>query len=351
MLVSACTPQRQGAEPVALPMNVGGRVLMTEADGVRAYEYSWPGIYFETVFTGDQLTLRFDDDQNIFWLWVDDREPMAIHKPGQQVFNVPGLTEGTHHVRLEKLTETQSSTGRFLGFYALVGATPQPLPGRTRQIEFIGDSHTVGYGNTSVSRECTDEKVFATTNTSLAFGPLTAKAFDADYVINAFSGQGVVRNYNGSSPESSLLKRYPFAVHGKKQRYLDPHWQPQVIVIGLGTNDFSTPLNADEKWRTRKQLQQDYIAHYVAFVEQLHQEQPQAQFILLSSDHMQGEFAEQVAKVVSALAEQGVDQVTQLVFKASDGITMEGCHWHPSTADNQVLAKRLIQQIHTQLHW
>ena len=107
----------QAAELKQLPTHTGGRILVTSnAQGEQNYEYSWPGVYFETAFKGDSLTLKFDDNQNNFQLIVDGGKPIAINKPGKQDYVVPGLQQGKHVVRLEKISETQSSSGRFLGF-------------------------------------------------------------------------------------------------------------------------------------------------------------------------------------------------------------------------------------------
>ena len=54
-----------------------------------------------------------------------------------------------------------------------------------------------------------------TTDTQQAFGPLLAKRLDADYRVNAFSGHGIVRNYDGNSPGDSLPKRYSRAIPGE----------------------------------------------------------------------------------------------------------------------------------------
>lgn len=334
------------AELQQLPVHVGGRAsVSTNTAGEQSYEYSWPSIYFETAFKGDSLTLKFEDDQNIFQLIVDGETPVVINKPGKQDYAVPGLTAGTHKVRLEKITETQTSTGRFHGFYS--DDKPAALPKRRKRIEFIGDSYTVGYGNTSPSRECTNEQLFNTTNSQLAFGPLVAKHFNADYQVNASSGFGIVRNYNGTSPDKSLLKLYPYTLPTPTETY-DGKWQPQVIVIGLGTNDFSTPLNANERWKIRAELQQDYLTNYVAFIKDLCKKNPKAQIILMASDKMEGELAAQVGKVVATLKADGVKKIDSIIFK---DLAYEGCHWHPSAKDDQLLAELLIDYLKTNKIW
>lgn len=334
------------ADMQQLPTHTGGRVLLSSNPaGEKTYEYSWPSIYFETAFKGDSLMLKFDDDQNIFQLMVDGNTPVIVNKPGKQDYVVQGLTDGKHHVRLEKITETQSNIGRFYGFYS--DDKPVSLPKRKRRIEFIGDSFTVGYGNTSPSQECTNDEVYATTNSQLAFGPLVAKYFNADYQINASSGFGIVRNYNGTSPDKNLISLYPFTLPNNNYIYASD-WQPQVIVIGLGTNDFSTKLNEGERWKTHEELQQDYVKKYTHFVKSLHTKNPKAQFILMASDQVEGEIATQVGKVVATLKSDGLRKVDSIIFK---GLDYKGCHWHPSVNDDKLLAELLIDYLKTNKIW
>lgn len=329
-----------------LPTHISGRALLeTNSQGEQTYEYSWPSIYFETAFVGDSLMLKFDDDQNIFQLIVDGKAPVIVDKPGKQDYVVQGLTDGKHLVRLEKITETQSNTGRFLGFYS--DDKPASLPKRKRRIEFIGDSFTVGYGNTSPRQECTNEDVYATTHSQLAFGPLVAKHFNADYQINASSGFGIVRNYNGTSPDKNLIGLYPFTLHNNNYIYASD-WQPQVIVIGLGTNDFSTKLHETEHWKTREELQQDYVYKYTHFVKTLHTNNPKARFILMASDQAEGEIAAQVGKVIAALKSDGLKKIDSIIFK---GLDYKGCHWHPSTKDSELLADLIIEHLKAKKVW
>ena len=336
----------QAAELKQLPTHSGGRVLLNNnAQGEQSYEYSWPAVYFETAFKGDSLTLKFDDNQNNFQLIVDGGKPTAINKPGKQDYVVPGLQQGKHLVRLEKISETQSSSGRFLGFYS--DDKPAALPDRKRQIEFIGDSYTVGYGNVSPSRECNDQQLFIATNSQLAFGPLTAKHFNADYQINASSGFGIVRNYNGSSPDKSLIGLYPFVLHANNYIY-NSDWQPQVIVIGLGTNDFSTKLNAGERWKTRAELQQDYINKYVEFVKSLQRKNPKAQFVLMASTNAENEIATQMTKVLEQLKASGMKKIDSIIFS---GLDFQGCHWHPSANDDKILSELIIKHLDDKKVW
>lgn len=222
-----------------LPMNIGGRVL-AESMGAHGLNYQWPAVYFESRFTGDHVTVRFDDFSNNFNLIVDGKLLMIALKPGKNDWNIDHLGAGPHSIRLEKRSETQYATGQFGGFYVPDTAAILPAPHHSRQIEFIGDSLTVGYGNTSAFSQCTPEEIFETTDSQQGFGPLTAKHFDADYQINAFSGLGMVRNYDGREhPKYHMPMLYDRAIFDDPAPAKQPDWHSQVIVIGIGGNDFS----------------------------------------------------------------------------------------------------------------
>ena len=191
--------------------------------------------------------------------------------------------------------------------------------------------------------------MWATTQTQLAFGPLTAKHFDADYRVNAISGRGIVRNYNGSAG-LHLPEAYPNIINLENASILDSNmaaddWTPQVVVIGLGTNDFSTPLNPGEKWKTRDELQKDYVASYVAFVQGLRATNPDAYFILMATDQANGEIQTHVKKVLDELKARGE---TRIAFIPMNGLTFEGCDWHPSTADDRKISASLVTFLDSQ---
>lgn len=328
------------AQPSAgerLPVNVGGRVV-TDRDG--AASFGWPGVYFEGRLRGPAVRVRFEAPVDHLRLLVDGEEKAVFRRAGRVDATIAGLSAAEHVVRLEKLTESQSGGSRFIGFFAPPGSSALPPAVRARQIEFIGDSYTVGYGNTSPRRECSQREIHGTTDTQQAFGPLVARRFDADYRIHAYSGFGIVRNYSGRFPELSLPRIYPRLRPDAAANLeaADPRWHPQLIVINLGTNDFSTPVRAGERWASADALRADYRRTYVDFVRRLQARHPQARFILMGSDPFWGE-VEQVAAAVNAAAP---GRVRTLRF---GNLELTGCNYHPSLADDRRLADQLAAAI------
>lgn len=322
-----------GAAPAAgieLPVHVGGRVV----EDAGTQRFGWPGTYFEGRFRGTAVTVEAESTTEHMRLLVDGAEKAVLVEPGHTRLRLDGLPAGDHVVRLEKLTESQSGGGRFVGFFIDREASPLPPMPRERRIEFIGDSFTVGYGNMSHGRTCTPDEIHDLTNTQRAFGPLLAKRLDADYRVNAYSGFGIVRNYNGGAPELSLPLIYRRAIPGESMEATADGWRPQLIVINLGTNDFSTELHRGERWTSEADLRADYRKTYGEFLRMLMSRQPQARFILMGADA----FIKDVEQVAAALPPAERNKVKTLHF---GGLDVLGCDWHPSLADHEKLAKQL----------
>jgi lysophospholipase L1-like esterase len=330
-----------GPSPSAsLPASVSGRVVRDAAD---RYQYQWPGVYFEAAFEGKNLYFNVGPGDVILRVLVDSVETATMVKPAAGLYLIDGLAAGAHTVRIEVATESQAGPNTFGGFVLPAGTKALPVPRRARQFEFIGDSHTVGYGNTSTSRDCTNEQVWATTDNTKSVGALTARYYGADYRIHAISGRGIVRNFGGSQGDP-LPVAYPHTLFDKGARDAAPDWKPQLIVISLGTNDFSTALNPGEKWKTRDALHADYESTYVELILGLRAKNPQAHFVLWVLDGATGEIYSEVQKVVARLKAAGEDRVS---FVPLSGMEMTGCHWHPSAGDDKTISDALIKHIET----
>ncbi|MDQ0956496.1 hypothetical protein QFZ66_000374 [Streptomyces sp. B4I13] len=135
-------------------------------------------------------------------------------------------------------------------------------------IGFIGDSLTVGYGNLSASRDCTGDQVRRTTDADVSHGALTARRLGADYRLNAYSGLGMVRNYNGGSPDVTYRTFYDHALlKVPGDVWQNPGtWRPRLVVANLGTSDFSTAVNPGEPW-TPDSLAAAYRTAYSDFLQ------------------------------------------------------------------------------------
>jgi len=320
-----------------LPVYIGGRVVETDAGWMR----QWPGTYVETAFVGGEAFVEIGEGDVMLDITVDGSEPVQLIKPAAGIYRIGGLKDGAHSLKIQVISESQAGATAIGGVYT-TGEFASLKP-RGPQIEFIGDSHTVGYGNTSTTRECTEEDVWLTTDTAQGPAAVIADHYGADYQVNAISGRGIVRNYDGF-PGDTLPEAYPYVLLNDDRTYEPEGWTPEVVVISLGTNDFSTDLKPEEKWESREALQQDFVSTYISFIEMLHQRYVDASFVLWATDLSEGEIAAMGEEVAANVAAGGE---IDIAFIPVPGLAMSGCHYHPDTADARRIADLVIAEIGT----
>ncbi|WP_368564927.1 SGNH/GDSL hydrolase family protein [Pseudoxanthomonas sp. UTMC 1351] len=318
-----------------LPLHIGGRVATTSDGKHPLYRYQWPAIYFEAAFEGSEVSVRVADDTNRLRILIDGQPSAVLDRPGTIEHKIANLTEGRHTIRLEKLNESQDGTGTFEGFYIPASGKALPSPSRPRQIEFVGDSDMVGYGNTSTTRECTDEELFLSTDTQKAYGPQVAHRFNADYQINAYSGIGVIRNYDGMKPDMSMTSLYPRILFDNPAAYRNDAWKPQVIVVGLGGNDFVPAVKSDDRWKDQQALRKDFDKAYVEFLRKLRKKNPDAFILLFVLETYDADYAAGNHLVMKTLQEDGDKRIHLLAYPK---VEITGCNWHPSLKDHAAMA-------------
>lgn len=217
-------------------------------DGSLAFD--WSGCYFTFRFDGTRCALRVaDTGRNYYNITIDGQSCGVVTTSGADstVVLADALPRRMHIVRVQKRTEGEQGRTILRGVVTDAPlAAPPAAPGR--HIEFIGDSHTCGYGTEGLSvREPFTPQ---TENCDLAWGCIVARYFDADYTLIAHSGQGVVRNY-GDEREVSvctmrerMLRTFDM---DSTVRWDFRGYRPDLVVVKLGSNDVSTDFTPSEQ--------------------------------------------------------------------------------------------------------
>lgn len=323
------------AAQTPLPLHIGGRVATTSDGKQPIYRYQWPAVYFEAAFEGSEVSVRVADDTNRLRILVDGQPSAVLDRPGTVEHKIANLTEGRHTIRLEKLNESQNGTGIFEGFYIPASGKALPASSRPRQIEFVGDSDMVGYGNTSATRECTDEQLFLSTDSQKAYGALVANRFNADYQVNAYSGIGVVRNYESTKPDMSMTSLYPRVLFDSPIVYKNEAWKPQIIVVGIGANDFVPAVKSDGRWKNQQALRKDFDKAYADFLRMLRKKNPNAFILLFVLESYDTNYAAGNHLALKTMQEEGDKRIHLLAYPT---VEITACHWHPSLKDHEALA-------------
>lgn len=353
---AAATPATAGTSAPAGALAHVHTVGRVEAVG-NAVQYSWPGIYFEGRFRGSGVGIVLDDSDNDYAVQIDGATVATLVTPGNTTYWVTNLTRADHSVRLVKRTESPWAAGRFGGFVAAAGGRILAGPAaRRRQIEFIGDSFTAGYGNTAGTRDCSSNGgVNRNTNADLSFGAVTARRLHADYQLIAQSGLGMVRNYAGGTPDIDFRTYYDRGLQNVDgDVWHNPRsWRPQLVVVGLGINDFSTSLGANEKWATTDGLVADYAAAYQGFIDKLRARYGRRTTIVVSATLLSNTtlFADTAQQIVKDRNNHGDNRVVYWYYD-DPNLDRLGCDWHPSVHDDAIISGLLDNFIATlPLNW
>lgn len=221
-----------------------------EASSNGYIKFDWPGVAIQVTFTGPDLALIMDDEgENYYDVMIDDG-PTVIHHvhSDTSLLLATGLPAGEHRVDIRKRTEGFTGKAVFKGI-RLAGnekIIPREEIGK-RRVEFIGNSITCGYGTESESPA--EHFEARTENCNKSYASIIARAFEAEAHIIAHSGQGMVRNYGDKNQVSDYVMpdRYKQVFDNQEKPLWNfSDWIPDLVVINLGTNDFSTEPHPEE---------------------------------------------------------------------------------------------------------
>ncbi len=254
LTVSADLSAKKAKEIIETPAS-DSRIEYTGRTLVNGDEvsYDWSGVYFRVKFNGPYLAMKCSDTKNCWFnLWVDkEMSPKAdkvfmVGAADTLVVLAEGLGKGEHEVILQKRTEGEQ--GRFTVHKFLTeGELLQAQGRKERHIEFIGDSYTCGYGTESGDKN--DPFLAETENCNLTYAAITARYFGADFNLVSHSGQGIARNYDDFRPGYNMPDRYSQTFDESQEYSWTPDmapYRPDVVVIYLCTNDFSTARQPHE---------------------------------------------------------------------------------------------------------
>ena len=165
-------------------------------------------------------------------------------KKGDATITLKNLPEGTHTVRLVKVTGyTLANT--MLKSVSFDGTVAETAPAaKNLLLEFVGDSICCGWGVIG------DRKgAYSDQDATMAYPYLIAEAMGADLSVMALSGQGltvgnpgILAGYKYASPNRSMKAEYGFA---RKADY---------SILNVGTNDAFQNLSAADFEAKLKEL-------------------------------------------------------------------------------------------------
>lgn len=304
-------------------------------------EFNWPmsGIEFE--FDGKNASVYIAECTNTSYINAsvdgsDEAVRIEVSKIGW-VNVANNLPNGIHTVNVTRSSEASN------GLLALSGVKTdgtyiKPTTGKTRKIEFIGDSYTVGYGNLEYGKDSNVKSAF-NTDARRSYAGYASRFLNADANIVAVSGKGVCMNYISPSAvtvssSGNMTEQY---------RYANPlfsgvtiaNWDfesyiPQVVVVFLGTNDYSGT-------NPRGNNPQFFYEQYKNLLKTIRSKYPNAHVFCCAKPS--GSYGDYVKKAVDDMNSQKYHFVTITSFKDS------GVHSHPYYTEAEEMGRELAEKI------
>ena len=346
-----------------------GRTLV---DG-GSVSFDWTATYVRISFEGNYLAINASDTRrNYFNVWIDkaptaepDRiiaigngdknstfgkiEANSVYDGRIEIVNEADFKAiygkkipSQHFVTIQKRTEGEQGTTTFKEIITK-GKLVHAMPLKPRRIEFVGDSHTCGYGTeNSVS---TDPFTPETENSGKSYASIVSRYFNADYTVVAHSGMGVVRNYNSNVAGWYMPERYTQTFDMNRDVKWDApqsEFKPDVTVIYLGTNDFSVSMQPKES---------AFIAGYLKLLQEIKDNYGEDHPILCMSSICD----ENLSKYVhEAVKKSGMKNVNYMDFTPGIHHTDDrnlGASFHPNYLAHQKLAYQVIPYVATLTSW
>ncbi len=215
------------------------------------------------------------------------------------------------------------------------------------RIEFIGDSITCGYGVEGKNE--LESFTTATENAAKSYAGLVTDWMGLESMLTSFSGHGIVSGYT-DNPEKRNVEELvpPYYERAGRNGFLLPSgrkleeipwdfssWQPDKILIFLGTNDLS--------WCAEREPRKDlFRMQYKEFLKTVRKNNPGAMLLCVLGIMGTGLNETMVKAVNEYRAENGDPRIHAMTLQEQDAARDGyGSDFHPSEATQQHLAEKI----------
>jgi len=315
-------------------------------------QWSWSASGASITFSGTACSIRLKAQGSMYNILVDGKATgvLDLSNSTDTLFTLAtGLSQGHHTVAVRLRTEANYSQARFRGFR--IDGTPGIAPAANpRRIEFYGNSITCGYG--ILDSVASSPFQIKTENEAVTFAAQAADSLGAERHVVCWSGRGVIQNYGGDTKSATVPRMYRQVLTSDTSVAWDfTRWIPQVVVIDLGTNDYSTASAQPDSAK--------FFRTYRDFVDTLHARYPNAQFVLVDGPMMSDGYPaglNTLSKIKKHL-DNVVADVTKRGIKAThlsltpQGNMGYGADYHPNLAQAKLNGQELTAHLRSVVDW
>ena len=302
--------------------------------------FMYSGCAIRTVFTGTSIDMVMQDDSLRNWFTVildDSLFVIKTNKKDKRYSLANNLENKMHSIEIIRRTEWHGGNSTFEGFYIDKKSKLSKPELKKRQIEFIGDSYTCGYGNEGASHD--EHFKYETENAYQTYCAIASRALNAECITVCRSGIGMYKGYDGDEG-FNMPTLYDTIAAGKSYTWNYKKSQPQLVVVYLGGNDANTGIDSLK-----------FSNSYLGFLARIRHNYPAAKILCLSDDPKGDK------KVI--LLNYCIEEVVKTFSKTNKSvyycylgpIQTDGSDWHPNITGHNQIAEKLIPEIKRIMKW
>jgi len=245
-----------------------------------------------------------------------------------------------HALKIYKLTEAQTGN---VAITRVIGEDIRPGVDTFRKVknEFIGNSITCGMGQDTSFVPCGQGKWYDQHDAYNSFATRTGRALRLEFMLSSASGIGMYRNWNSDGPTMPEVYESAYLNKDSLRRWNFNEFQPELVTICLGTNDFS---DGDGKTSRAPFDSSKFEQAYSDFLNLIFKHYPSTQIILVSSPMVSGSRSDIFQRGLNRLAGQAnknQPERKQVLVFTFDPMIPTGCDNHPGFDDHYRLAFQL----------
>lgn len=316
-----------------------------------ARTFNWPNAGFEFEFSGSKAEVLVDvsafdttaSEGNFFNVAVYSGENLIRVDRIKLVLGWNTIYEAqTGDPEIKKIMIVRSSEacrGTLTISKLRCDDVPKATAPRERLIEFIGDSYTAGYGN---SPELSATTYYCAQNTDNwnSYTGMVSRHFGADNNVIAYQGKGVYANQSGETYNNTMSQQFlnqeinvdsNMSINrfeGKEHNF--SKYQPQVVSIWLGTNDWAKKVDV-ETFKTA----------YAQFLDTVRSKYPDAHILNLVLEN--SSYLGAIKSVVEDSSRGEDNKYHMLVLNKFTSVSLG----HPDIAEDERIAKQVIDKINS----
>lgn len=341
--------------PVGRPTKVGNAMYLEPSASNFTLTGNFSGDVYMTLMHSQGIN---DKNEPGLFVQIDGGEGVYFDLDTfytQQTLKIASSLEaGEHTIAVSKSVDSKNG-GLYIYSVSYTGSLQQ-TQAKTRKIQFVGDSITAGFGVVTKSHDplgiVTDGVYTDKTYSYYSYANVTADALNADYYSIANGGW-----YFSSSESADVENKSITRIYDEQSMLIElgdydhSQWQPDVVVINLGTNDATLKDNNGNFVVTAEQ----YMTDVAMMINQVRAANPNAKIIwaygaMGTTSNMDGDSKQEwIISAINAY-NQGKDAAMQVSYVQLPTY-QDGLWSHPSVAGQQAIGETLAAEIATLMGW